>query len=113
MIKYWAAIGVAIACNVIANLSLKSLPKILEQRSLTALLTVPAFWILVVTGAGLLASYAYAVSGMRLHVAYTFVTSGALVIIAFVSTILFQQIMTPLNWLGILLIVAGIWLVAR
>ena len=76
-------------------------------------LSNPYLWILVVTGAGLLGAYAFALNGIRLHVAYTFVTSGALVVLALVSAVLLGQTINALNWLGIVLIVVGIVLVSN
>ena len=58
-------------------------------------------------------AYQAALRSLRLSVAYPIMVSGGYLIILLVSWGLFQERLSPVQYAGALLILAGIWLVVR
>lgn len=52
--------------------------------------------------------YALALTKLPLNVAHPILTSGAIALVAAVSTVYFGERLSPLNWLGIGLIICGV-----
>lgn len=115
MTQYWIAISIAIGCNVVANVCLKrlALASTGEEASLATLLMKPELFLLGLSGAGLLAAYAYAIRGLSLPVSYTVVTAGAMVLLLVVSAQFFDTNISKANLAGAVLVIAGIALLTR
>ena len=121
--KYWIALALALVLNSAANLMMKFGVKRLGVpgvavgpgggAGLAALLTN---WVLI---AGLLCFatnvvfYLYALSGIKISIAYPLMVGGGFAIIALVAWRFLGETLSPVQWIGIGLILVGVWLVAQ
>jgi len=118
--KLWILLIVSLVLNAGANLSLKagmkSMPingSILQLSTILILLQHP----LILLGLALFTvsfvGYSLVLSGMSLSLAYPIMTGGGFVIVVLASLILFAEEASLLRILGIMFIVAGIWIASR
>ena len=118
--KLWILLFVSLVLNAGANLSLKagmkSMPingSILQLSTILILLQHP----LILLGLALFTvsfvGYSLVLSGMSLSLAYPIMTGGGFVIVVLASLILFAEEASLLRILGIMFIVAGIWIASR
>ena len=123
MMKYGIALFLALTLNAIANLMMKfgierfKAAGVSMQQGLvpvgTALLTN---WVLML---GLccfainVVLYTFALKGFPISIAYPIMVSGGFAIISIVAWIYLGETLSQLQWLGVGLILVGVWLVAR
>ena len=121
--RYGIALVAALMLNAAANLMMKFGVKrfgpsgvSLEQGLTAAGGTILSNWVLIL-GLVLFASnvvlYTYALSGIRISVAYPIMVSGGFAIIAVVAWRWLGETLTAGQWLGIAMILVGVFLVAR
>lgn len=118
--KLWILLIVSLVLNAGANLSLKagmkSMPingSILQLSTILILLQ----HLLILLGLALFTvsfvGYSLVLSGMSLSLAYPIMTGGGFVIVVLASLILFAEEASLLRILGIMFIIAGIWIASR
>ena len=120
--KYSIALALALILNATANLMMKFGVKrfgpggvSLEQGLVPAATTVLANWVLIV---GLLcfavnvAFYTYALSGIKISVAYPIMVSGGFAVIAVVAWRYLGETLSTAQWAGVGMILVGVFLVA-
>lgn len=114
----YVVLGVAIVLNATANILIKvGMRRIPEGAKpptlLISALSQPAFW----GGIGLfglaLAAYSLVLSRLNLSIAYPLMVSLGLIIVVLVSYFLLKESIAMIQILGFVLIVAGVWMVAR
>ena len=121
--KYGIALIAALLLNAAANLMMKfgvrrfgSSGVGLEHGPAVAAGTILSNWVLIL-GLVLFASnvvlYTYALSGIRISVAYPIMVSGGFAIIALVAWRWLGETLTTGQWLGVAMILVGVFLVAR
>ena len=121
--KYAIALFVALSFNAVANLMMKFGVKRFGASGVTmeqgvvpvgqALLTN---WVLIlglVCFAANVMIYTYALSGIRISIAYPIMVSGGFAIIAVVAWRYLGETMSVGQWAGVTLILIGVVLVAR
>ena len=112
----WVILLLSIACNATASVMVKfavtpprGLPRLAEPA---ALLTNWPFWVGVVLYGGAFLLYALALERFPLNVAHPILTAGAIATVTCLSLIIFHE---PLPWttgVGLVLVVAGVVLIA-
>lgn len=118
--KLWIFLIVSLVFNAGGNISLKagmkSMPingSILQLSTILILLQHP----LILLGLALFTvsfvGYSLVLSGMSLSLAYPIMTGGGFVIVVLASLILFAEEASLLRILGIMFIIAGIWIASR
>lgn len=123
--KYNIALVLALTLNAAANLMMKVGARRFGAAEATAqpglpgmLVAVLSNWVLIL-GLACFATnvifYAYALSSehLKISVAYPIMVSGGFVIIAIAAWKWLGETMTPLQWAGVIIIMIGVWLVAR
>ena len=121
--KFGIALIAALMLNAAANLMMKfgvrrfgSSGASLDQGVVAVAGAVLSNWVLIV-GLVLFASnvvlYTYALSGIRISVAYPIMVSGGFVIISVVAWRYLGERLTTMQWAGVAMILAGVILVAR
>ena len=121
--KYAIALVLALMLNATANLMMKfgvrrfgegGLP--LEKGAVAAGLAVLANWVLVVGMCCFAVNvlfYAYALSGIKISVAYPIMFAGGFAIIAVVAWKCLGETLSAMQWAGVAFIMVGLFLVAR
>lgn len=108
----------ALVLNAIANISIKiGMTKIGDFNSLPDMLLKAISNPYIILG-GIcfllnLIAYAFALSRLNLSIAYPIMVSVGLLIIVFVSWLLLKEAITVPQVIGFVLIISGVWLVAR
>ncbi len=121
--KFVIALTAALILNAAANLMMKfgvrrfgSSGVNLEHGVISAAGTILNNWVLI-AGLVLFASnvvlYTYALAGIRISVAYPIMVSGGFAIIALVAWRWLGESLTTGQWVGIAMILVGVFLVAR
>jgi multidrug transporter EmrE-like cation transporter len=121
--KYALALAMALTLNATANLMMKfgvirfhKSGLKLEQGLLPVASGLLTNWVLIV-GIGCFACnvlfYTYALSGIKISVAYPIMVSGGFAIIAVVAGKYLQETLTLGQWVGVFMILIGVYLVAR
>lgn len=121
--KFGIALTAALILNAAANLMMKFGVRRfgpsgvnLEHGAFSAAGTILSNWVLI-AGLVLFASnvvlYTYALAGIRISVAYPIMVSGGFAIIALVAWRWLGESLTTGQWLGIAMILVGVFLVAR
>ncbi len=121
--KYAVALMLALTLNAAANLMMKFGVRrqagsgvSLDQGIIPAGQALLSNWVLVV---GLVcfavnvAFYTYALSGIKISVAYPVMVGGGFAIIAVVAWRAMGESLSPLQWAGIVMILLGVLLVTR
>lgn len=103
----------AIILNALANILIKASALYSKDESLAGLIFNP--WLISGLGSFGLAFifYRYVLSkGLPLSIAYPIMTTSGFAIVIIASRIFFQEKLVMIQWLGILFLVIGIWLIA-
>ena len=121
--KYAIALVIALSLNATANLMIKFGMERFKAAGVTAADGVVAVgtallgnWVLI---AGLccfalnVGFYAYALKGLPISVAYPIMVTVGFAIIVTVAGIYLHERLTTGQWVGVCLILVGVWLVAR
>jgi len=121
--KYGIALALALTLNAVANLMMKFGVKRFEglelnlSKGLTpAISAITTNWVLLL---GLLCFavnvifYTYALSGIKVSIAYPIMIGGGFAIIAVVAGKYLNETLSPPQWIGVALIIIGVMLVAR
>ena len=108
---------IAITLNAVANILLKvGAEKTKESNNIFELLlgmaTNPITILAIFCFAAGMAAYNYVLMKSNLSVAYTIMTSVGYIIVLLASWLFLKETLTILQISGILLIVAGVWMVA-
>ncbi|GMU21102.1 MAG: hypothetical protein AMXMBFR13_11960 [Phycisphaerae bacterium] len=121
--KYWIALALALTLNATANLMMKfGMVRFKaggggSQQGLGALVgQLAQNWVLLlglVCFAVNVAFYTFALKEIKISVAYPIMVSLGFAIIAVVAWRFLGETLSPLQWTGIALILAGVYLVAR
>ncbi len=121
--KHAIALVLALTLNAAANLMMKFGVRRLGEPGLSLDKgLVPAAAAVVTNGvlvAGLVCFaanvllYTYSLSGFKISAAYPIMVGGGFAVIAVVAWRFLDESMTPLQWVGVTVILAGVWLVAR
>jgi len=115
--SHWLALAVAVVANVAANTALKVAMSSVTGNSgkvaFLQLLSLGSFWIGLVFAGILLVSYLLALKSIPVSIAYVCVTSLAMVGLVIVEKGLFGVQVGPAKIAGILLVIAGVWLLSR
>jgi multidrug transporter EmrE-like cation transporter len=121
--KYALALAMALTLNATANLMMKfgvvRFQKTgirLEQGFLPVVESLFTNWVLIVgicCFACNVLFYTYALSGIKISVAYPIMVSGGFAIIAILAWRYLQETLTPGQWMGVFMILIGVYLVAR
>ena len=117
--KYAVALLAALTLNAVANLMMNFGVNRLKASLAGGESAIPAVatnWVLIV---GLfffalnVVLYTFALSGIRISVAYPIMVSGGFVIISIVAWRYLGEHLTVMQWAGVAMILLGVWLVAR
>lgn len=103
----------AIILNALANILLKASAIYSKDESLPGIVFNP--WLISGLGSFGLAFifYRYVLSkGMPLSIAYPIMTTTGFAIVIIASKIFFQEKLVMIQWIGILFLIIGIWLIA-
>lgn len=120
--KYALALGLALTLNAVANLMMKFgvnrlTAAVPADASLgTRLHALAGNWVLIlglICFASNVGLYTYALSQIRISVAYPIMVSGGFAIIAVVAWKYLGESLTPAQWAGVGCILVGVYLVAR
>ena len=108
----------AIVLNAGANILIKvAMLKIGETNGMAELIKKailqPAMWCGVISFGLALAAYSMVLSRLNLSIAYPIMVSMGLIIVVLVSALVLKEVISPLQIAGFVLIIAGVWLVAR
>ena len=111
-------LAAAIVLNALANILIKvGMSRVGESANMMQLmkkaLSEPALFLGVLSFALALAAYSVVLTRLNLSVAYPIMVSMGLVIVVLASYFLLHEVITPFQIIGFLLIIAGVWLVAR
>jgi len=121
--RYGIALMMALILNATANLMMKfgvrrfGASGITIEQGLGAVASALLNnWVLIV-GLACFASnvllYTYALSGIKISIAYPIMVSGGFVIIAIVAWLYLGETLAISQWVGIVFIMVGVYLVAR
>jgi len=121
--KYGIALALALILNATANLMMKFGVRrfnasgiTLEQGPWAVTWGFLTNWVLVV-GLICFASnvlfYTYALSGIKISIAYPIMVSGGFVIIAIAAWLYLSETLATGQWVGIIFILLGVYLIAR
>ncbi len=121
--KYGIALVLALVLNATANLMMKFGVRRLGASSVSlddglapVATAVLSNWVLIlglVCFATNVAFYTYALSGIRISVAYPIMVSAGFAIIAVVAWRYLDETLSPVQWAGVAMILVGVFLVAR
>jgi multidrug transporter EmrE-like cation transporter len=118
MAMTYVLLTISIVLNAAANILMKAgalKPRENNQVSdvLINMATNPVIWGGICCFALGLAAYNYALIKMNLSVAYPINTSIGYILVILVSCVLFKENLSIVQFSGIGLIIAGVWMVAR
>ncbi len=109
--------GIAITLNAVANILIKASALKKDSSGIDGM--VKGFllnpWMIAgILSFGLaLIAYRYVLNqGIKVSVAYPIMTTTGYAIVIVASRLFFQEYLSNLQWLGIALVVAGIWLIS-
>lgn len=121
--KYGIALTMALILNATANLMMKFGVRrfhtsgiTLQQGPWAVAWGFMTNWVLVlglVCFASNVLFYTYALSGIKISIAYPIMVSGGFVIIAIVAWFYLGETLATGQWVGVILILVGVYLVAR
>jgi multidrug transporter EmrE-like cation transporter len=122
--KYWIALLLALLLNATANLMMKfgsvglkaSLSAVKGRDPATLVRILAQNWILVLGLCFFAANallYAYALQAIKISIAYPIMVTVGFAIIAVVAWLALKETLTSMQWGGIMLILVGVYLVAR
>lgn len=113
----WIILGIAIFLNALANILIKvgvtgKVGKI-DLRMIVGIITTPAIIGGILSFIFALVAYGYVLSKMDLSIAYPLMTSIGFAIVTLPSWLFLKEIITPLQIIGFLFILSGVWMVAK
>lgn len=118
-IKLYGLLFSAVILNALANIVLKWAMRgetgVIERGAVEALKSLATnywAWLGIALFGLAFIVYSMVLSKVNLSIAYPVMTSLGLVIISLVSMLAFREIITTLQWLGLFLIITGVWLVS-
>lgn len=113
-------LAAAVTMNAFANISIKlgvnRLPSISGQPWAEIIRRVvfnPWLILGVALFVAALGAYSVVLSKMNLSIAYPLMTSLGFLIVTAFSLLVFNETLTAMQWLGLLIILVGIWLVSN
>jgi multidrug transporter EmrE-like cation transporter len=115
----WVILIMAIVLNGFANIFIKAGIAGVggKQESLILFLKFKHLSLPIISGIACfvlaLAAYSYVLSKFNLSIAYPIMTSLSFVIVILASRLVFKESITPVQVAGFILILSGVWLVAR
>lgn len=102
---------IAIILNALANIFVKASANHKNENILDLITNFYLILGLLSFGLAFLA-YRYVLSrGFALSITYPIMTSAGFAIVILASKYLFKETMTPIQWLGIIFLMIGIWLI--
>ncbi|MBN2105299.1 small multidrug resistance protein [bacterium] len=102
------------SANILIKVGMRRIPENTKSPGvLLAALSQPAFWGGICLFGLALVAYSLVLSRLNLSVAYPIMVSLGLVIVVLVSFFLLKEPIAAIQVLGFILIVAGVWMVAR
>lgn len=113
----WIILGVAIFLNALANVLIKI--GVMEKgvkvnmKMLIAVITTPAIVGGILSFAFALAAYGYVLSKMNLSIAYPLMTCIGFMIVTLASWLILKESIAPMQVMGFLFILSGVWMVAK
>jgi len=121
--KYWLALSLALTLNATANLMMKFGVNRFKPRGfpmdegIGAMLTaVVGNWVLLLGLSCFVINvvfYAYALSGLKISVAYPIMFCGGVAIIVLIAFLFLHERLSAVQWVGLVCIVVGVILVSR
>lgn len=113
----WIILGIAISLNALANILIKvgvtgKVGKI-DLRMIVGIITTPAIIGGILSFIFALVAYGYVLSKMDLSIAYPLMTSIGFAIVTLASWLFLKAIITPIQIIGFLFILSGVWMVAK
>ena len=120
--KYFALLTAALILNAAANLMMKFGMAAIEQSgglfktgpagAVAAILKNPILILGVLCFAANLGCYMIALQKLPISVAYPIMVTAGFAIIVVVAGLYLHERLAPTQWIGVALILAGVWLVA-
>lgn len=113
----WAILILAIILNAFANIFIKA--GMIGSKEESMLLLLKNKWLSLPIISGIicfalaLIAYSYVLSKLNLSIAYPIMTSLGFVIVILASWLVFKESITLAQMVGFMLILSGVWLVAR
>lgn len=116
--KIYIVLAMAIALNALANILIKiGMLKIGQIGNVLEIFSRAILRPIIISGilsfALALIAYSYVLSKLNLSIAYPIMTSLGFLIVVFVSWIFLKETITLIQVLGFVLILSGVWMVAR
>lgn len=113
----WMILGIAIFLNALANVLIKIgvMGKGIKVniKVLITLITTPAIVGGILSFVLALGAYGYVLSKMNLSIAYPIMTSIGFMIVTLASCLILKESITPIQVVGFLVILSGVWMVAK
>ncbi len=114
---YWILLVVSLTLNATGNILAKYAMKDAPSKNFSSLaiyaLTNWKIWLGIMCFGLAFGGYAIVLSKLDLSLAYPIMTTGSFLIIITVSFFLFSEHLSLLRLAGILLMIAGIWMISR
>ncbi|MEM7364913.1 MAG: SMR family transporter [Pseudomonadota bacterium] len=106
----WVFVVIAVVANVATNLLLKKAMTSMSGEGSLVLeaLSSPWLWGGILAGLVLLGSYLMAIRELDLSISYAVVTAAALIGVTLMSALLFEESLTAMKGVGVVLIIVGI-----
>ena len=119
MLKYFI-LATSIILNALANIFIKAGMNRMSKQSVSGIKTVVLQWILnpfIILGlicfSAALGCYSYVLSKINVSIAYPVNTSLGIIIVIAVSALFLGEKITITQGIGFILIMVGVWLVAK
>ena len=118
MPKAVIALIFSICLNAGANILIKvGMTQVGETSGLGELIkkaiATPAMWLGVLSFSAALVAYSMVLAKLNLSVAYPINVSMGIIIVVLVSGLVLKEVITPWQIAGFVLIIAGVWMVAK
>ena len=113
--SYWAALFLAVAANVAANITFKHFIQTTDVgptwSGVRTALAQPSLWLGIVLGVTLLACYVYSLKGIPMSVAYTTATTLSIAAIIAAGVFLYGEPFGARMALGVAAVMIGVSLI--
>jgi multidrug transporter EmrE-like cation transporter len=113
----WAILMVAVVLNALANIFIKAGMIGGKEKAPLLLIKEKCFSLPILSGILFfilaLVAYSYVLSILNLSIAYPIMTSLGFFIVVLASWLVFKESITLIQLVGFILILSGVWLVAR
>jgi multidrug transporter EmrE-like cation transporter len=113
----WIILGIAISLNALANILIKV--GVMDKggkftiEMVTKVITSPTIVGGIVSFVFALVAYGYVLTRMNLSIAYPLMTSIGFIIVTLTSWLFLKESITPVQTIGLLFILSGVWMVAK